>query len=181
MVGVVGVIGYKNSGKTTLIRALARELGERGYRVAVVKHLSHHFDLPDKDTTTLGEAADQVGFISSQASGVLWKRTLSLEDVIAHIEADVILLEGFKAEKTFPKIVCLRGRPDDRGLLDGQAICAVRPFDQVGGGAAPDISELSREIESLGVPLLGREETARIADLVEQEAFRTWSGGQVVG
>jgi molybdopterin-guanine dinucleotide biosynthesis protein MobB len=41
---VVSVIGKKNSGKTTLLVALAAELKRRGVRVASVKHSHHDFD-----------------------------------------------------------------------------------------------------------------------------------------
>ncbi len=157
MLKVAGIIGYKNSGKTTLTRALARELTRRGHKVAVIKHLSHHLDLPGKDTTILGGAVGQVGFISPQESGVFWKKPLSLEDITPYLEAEFILVEGFKAEKTFPKIVCLRGEPDDRDLFDGLAICAVGPADQV---------------EGMGVSLLSRDEVGKIADLVEEKAFK---------
>jgi len=154
---VVGIIGYKNSGKTTLTHALARELTGRGHEVAVIKHSSHHLDLPGKDTTALAEAVGQVGFISPQESGVFWKKSLSLENIIPYLEAEFILVEGFKAEKTFPKIVCLRGEPDDRDLFDGLAVCAVGLADQV---------------EGVDVPLLTRDEVGKIADLVEEKAFK---------
>jgi len=127
----VGIVGYKDSGKTMLTHALAHELASRGHEVAVIKHLSHHLDLPGKDTTTLGEAVSQVGFISPQESGIFWRKSLGLESIIPYLEADIILVEGFQTEKTFPKIACLRGEPDDRDLLDGLVICAVGPADQV--------------------------------------------------
>ena len=109
MVRAVGVVGYKNSGKTTLSHRLTRELTARGHKVAVIKHTSHRLDLPGKDTATLGEAVSRVGFISPQESGIFWKRSLSLEDLILHMEADFIVVEGLKAEQTYPKILCLRG------------------------------------------------------------------------
>ena len=171
MLKVVGVIGYQNSGKTTLTRALARELTSRGHQVAVIKHLSHHLDLPGKDTAILGEVVDQVGFISPQGSGIFWKKSLSLEDAIPYLEADIILVEGFKAEKTFPKIVCLRGRPDDADcgrsvdLFDGLAICAVGPADQLERLNVPSFG-------GLRTPLLGRDDVGKIADLVAQKAFK---------
>ena len=89
---VIGIIGYHNSGKTTLIRKLARELMDRGYAVAVVKHLSHRVDVPGKDTTLLGEVVDQVGFISPEGSGVFWKKPSSLQDIIPHLDADIVLV-----------------------------------------------------------------------------------------
>jgi molybdopterin-guanine dinucleotide biosynthesis protein B len=88
---------------------------------------------------------------------------LSLENVIPYLEADTVLVEGFEKEKTFPKIVCLRGEPDDadrdrlEDLFDGLAICAVGPADQMGGVA---------------VPLFGRDEVGLVADLVEEKAFK---------
>ncbi len=226
MLKVVGIIGYKNSGKTTLARALARELTSRGHEVAVVKHTSHHLDLPGKDTTTLGEAVGQVGFISLQESGVFWKRPLSLENIIPYLEADIILVEGFKTEKTFPKIVCLRGEPDDRDLFDGLAICAILPPPAPGGAGGGSNPSPSQGVAGGGsnpppapggagggsnpppvsgvagggsnpppvsggagggfnpppapggdgggsnLPLLGQDEVGRIADLVEEKAFK---------
>ncbi|MBU0702233.1 MAG: molybdopterin-guanine dinucleotide biosynthesis protein B [Chloroflexi bacterium] len=155
MLKLVGIVGYKDSGKTTLTRALAHELTGRGYVVAVIKHSSHRLNLPGEDTAILGETVGQVGVISPHESALFWKRTQSLEDMISYLEADIILVEGFKTEKSFPKIVCLRGEPDDRDLLDGLSICAVGPTDQVVGTS---------------VPLLGRDDVTRIADLVEQRA-----------
>jgi molybdopterin-guanine dinucleotide biosynthesis protein B len=168
---VVGIIGYKNSGKTTLARTLARELTGRGHEVVVIKHSSHSLDLSGKDTAVLGEAAGQVGFISPGESAVFWKKPLSLENVIPHLEADIVLVEGFKQAKTFPKIVCLRGELDDADrdrsddLFDGLAICAVGPADQMEELAIPSLDKLR-------IPLFGRDEVGLIADLVEEKAFK---------
>ena len=150
---VIGIVGYHNSGKTTLACALARALIARGYRVAAVKHLSHYVDLPGKDTALLAEAAGQVGFISPEGAGIFWKEPLSLEDLISHLEADIVLVEGFKGQQTFPKIVCLRGQPDDRDLFDEWTMCAV--------GAVC-------HVEGMGVPIFGPGEVDRITDLVER-------------
>ena len=157
MLKVIGIVGYKDSGKTTLTHALARELTGRGYEVAVIKHTSHQLDLPGKDTAILGESVGQVGIISSQESAVFWKKSLSLENIVPYLEADIILVEGFKTEKSFPKVLCLRGEPHDRDLFDGLAICAVGPADQVAG---------------MNVPVLDRDDVGKVADLVEQKAFK---------
>jgi molybdopterin-guanine dinucleotide biosynthesis protein B len=157
---IVGVVGYTDSGKTTLIRALARELTAQGHRVAVVKHTSHHIDVPGKDTAVLGEVADQVAIIAPQESAVFWKRPLGLEDVLAHIEADLVLVEGFKGARGYPKIVCLRGMLDDADLFDGTIVAAVGPAEY-----APD-----------GVPLFDRNAVDAIAELVETIWLRLGAG-----
>jgi NAD(P)-dependent dehydrogenase (short-subunit alcohol dehydrogenase family) len=59
MTKAVGIVGYRDSGKTTLARALARELAARGFQVTVVKHTSHQIDLAGKDTATLLEVVGQ--------------------------------------------------------------------------------------------------------------------------
>jgi molybdopterin-guanine dinucleotide biosynthesis protein MobB len=161
---VIGIVGYHNSGKTTLACALARALRARGYRVAAVKHLSHYVDLPGKDTTLLVKAAGQVGFIAPEGAGIIWKEPLSLEDLISHLEADVVLVEGFKGQQTFPKIVCLRGQPDDADESDVPIRDVRDLFDEwvIGAVGPPGCAE------GLAVPVFGPGEVDRIADLVER-------------
>ncbi|HUV90608.1 MAG TPA: molybdopterin-guanine dinucleotide biosynthesis protein B [Anaerolineae bacterium] len=162
---VIGIVGYHNSGKTTLACALARALIARGYRVAAVKHLSHYADLPGKDTALLAEAAGQVGFISPEGAGIFWKEPLSLEEVISHLEADIVLVEGFKGQQTFPKIVCLRGQPDDADEADEYIRCIRDLFDEwVIGAVGP-----AGQVEGIEVPVFGPHEVDKIADLVERE------------
>ena len=42
---IIGVAGFKNAGKTTLVERLVRELTGRGSRVATIKHAHHSFDI----------------------------------------------------------------------------------------------------------------------------------------
>jgi molybdopterin-guanine dinucleotide biosynthesis protein B len=79
-----------------------------------------------------------------------------LEQVISHLEADIVLVEGFKTDKTFPKIACLRGKPDDEDLFSALTICAV---------GLPDW------MRNADVPLFDRDDVAQIANLVERKAF----------
>ena len=157
----IGIVGYKNSGKTALVMALAPELIERGYRVATVKHASEGVDLPERDTARHREGVEQVGAISSEESAIFFGGAISLEEMLSHLSADIVLVEGFKKEKTFPKVVCLSGREEDQALLDGLVLCAV------GTGTVPDVVALR------GIPVLDREwEIGAIADLVEGKAFK---------
>ena len=153
----VGIIGYKNSGKTTLVIALARELIKRGHRVGTVKHASGGLDLLGGDTAKHRAVVEQAGAISSEESAVFFRGAKNLEELLAHIDADFVLIEGFKEEKTFPKVVCLSGRDEDRALFDGLVLCAVGP-------------EIPPEI---AVPVFDPErELGAIADLVEEKGFK---------
>ena len=46
----IGVAGWKNSGKTTLVTRLIAELTRRGFKVATVKHAHHDFQIDDAET-----------------------------------------------------------------------------------------------------------------------------------
>jgi len=156
----IGVVGYKNSGKTTLTLALIGELASRGHRVAAVKHTSEKMDLLDKDTARLGESAHQVGFVSPEESGVFIRGESRLDDILVHLDADLVVIEGFKRELSYPKIACLSGREEDRNLFNGLVICAAGPGDQ-----APELSDPA-------VQYLNRDAIGAIADLAEKRAFK---------
>jgi molybdopterin-guanine dinucleotide biosynthesis protein B len=107
---IVSIVGKSQSGKTTLMEGLVRELKSRGYQVATIKHTPHGmtFDEPDKDSWRHIRAGSEATAISSPDRVVLIKpvtQTLTL-DKIAHLvgeDCDIILAEGFK-QGNAPKI-----------------------------------------------------------------------------
>ena len=155
---VVGVIGYKGSGKTSLVVALSRELKKRGYRVATVKHIHGGIDLPQTNTAKHGQYTGEVAAISEGESAVFFKRKKSLEDIMGYLEADFVLVEGLKSERTYPKIVCLREKDDAKDLFDGLQIL---------------VAMLSPKKVRLGVPVFGiLEDVERMADIIEKGTFK---------
>ena len=42
---VIGVAGFKNAGKTTLVEKLVAELTRRGFAISTIKHAHHSFDI----------------------------------------------------------------------------------------------------------------------------------------
>lgn len=151
-----GIIGYKKSGKTSLLVSLARELTARHYTVSSVKHVSCDLDLPETDTALHRKFAYQAAAISPVESAIFFQESISLEEMLNFIRADIVLLEGFKNEKTYPKIVCLRPGDDPGLLLDGLEICLV-----------------GDEHIAMDAPFLDPvKDISRIADLVEEKAFK---------
>ncbi|TET43267.1 molybdopterin-guanine dinucleotide biosynthesis protein B [Candidatus Aerophobetes bacterium] len=155
---VVGVIGYKGSGKTSLVVGLSRELKKRGYRVATVKHIHGEIDLPQANTAKHGQYTGEVAAISQRESAVFFKRKKSLEDIMGYLEADFVLVEGFKSERTYPKVVCLREKDEAKDLFDGLQIL---------------VAMLSPKKLRPGLPVLRiLEDVERIADIIEKRAFK---------
>ena len=154
----VGVTGYKKSRKTALVVKLVQELSRRDCKVATLKHTSEGVDLLDSDTAEHKKYARQVAAISSGESAIFFNCKKSLEDVAGYMEADFLLVEGFKKEKTFPKIICLKDAHEAKRLSDGLEICAAT------------ISPLKIK---LGVPVFSiLNDIEKIADLVEEKAFK---------
>ena len=46
---IIGIVGWKNSGKTTLAVRLVEELTGRGLRIATVKHAHHALRLDEEE------------------------------------------------------------------------------------------------------------------------------------
>jgi molybdopterin-guanine dinucleotide biosynthesis protein MobB len=118
-VPIVGFAAYSGTGKTTLLTAVIPLLRQRGYRVAMIKHAHHQFDIdqPGKDSYELRKAgAEQMLVASSKRWALMVENTddshdPSLQDLVNRLDpaaADIILVEGFKAE-AFPKIELRRG------------------------------------------------------------------------
>ena len=122
---VIGITGYKKSGKTTLTLKLSDELIKRGYKVAVIKHINENIDQVNTDTSKYKEVLTQVAAITPEESVIFLKNKKNLEEIIKYFEADIILIEGFKKEKTFPKIVCLREESEKAELFDGLQLCTA--------------------------------------------------------
>ncbi|HUW22450.1 MAG TPA: molybdopterin-guanine dinucleotide biosynthesis protein MobB [bacterium] len=122
---VIGIIGYKGSGKTHLGINLSEELKRRGYTVAIVKHVQGSLDLPHKDTSLYRGHCDQLIAISEEGVTEFFKGKLNFEQALDSLDADFIIVEGFKEKKSFPKIVCLREKGEEKELSDGLEIGLV--------------------------------------------------------
>ncbi|HER23671.1 MAG TPA: molybdopterin-guanine dinucleotide biosynthesis protein B [Candidatus Atribacteria bacterium] len=122
---IIGIIGYKKSGKTTLTLRLSDELNRRGIKVAVIKHIDKDLDLANSDTSKYKETLTQVGAVTPKELVFFLRDKKKLEEIIKYFKADIVLIEGFKKEKTFPKIVCLREESEKVGLFDGLQLCTA--------------------------------------------------------
>lgn len=123
---VMQLVGYADSGKTTLLTKLIPLLEQSGLRVGVVKHDGGHdfaFDQPGKDTWRYREAGASLVAITSQTkTAIIEQRPTPLPQLVERLTqagADLVLAEGFKREG-YPKLVVLR-RPQDAELLDSVA------------------------------------------------------------
>jgi len=119
-VKAVGIIGYHKSGKTTLGVKLCKELASNGLHVGVVKHVSCELQFADADSSRYRAFASVVAAASAVEAEIIVKGGKSLEDMLRYCsDCDLVLVEGFKKERRFPKIVCLREKVEKEELFDG--------------------------------------------------------------
>ena len=132
---LIGFAAYSGTGKTTLIKSIVTILKELNYRVSVIKHAHHNFDIdkPEKDSYEIRKSGAENMLISSQKRWALVHENINndelnlseLINILDNKENDIILVEGFKAEK-FPKIELYRKQVSKSFLYDNdESIIAI--------------------------------------------------------
>ena len=154
---VVTLIGKSGSGKTTLLEKLIRELSQRGYRLATVKHHSHNgfeFDVPGKDSWRFAQAGSRHVVIAASDKWAAYRQLegdLSLDEIIAEIQdVDLILVEGYK-QANKPTIEVVRAANSQETVSTREQRIAIA-------------SDLPLE---LGVPLYSLDDVQGLAGFIE--------------
>jgi molybdopterin-guanine dinucleotide biosynthesis protein B len=101
---VIGIAGWKNSGKTTLTVRLVEELTRRGYRIATIKHAHHAFEIDDGATDSARHrraGAHQVAIVSGKRWAIVRELDSdpepALETILARLDpSDLVIVEGYK-------------------------------------------------------------------------------------
>jgi molybdopterin-guanine dinucleotide biosynthesis adapter protein len=157
---LIGIAGWKNSGKTTLVVRLVEEFTRRGLAVATIKHAHHSFDVDPGDTDSARHrraGAQQVAVVSARRWALMTELDGTPEPPLAEIlaklaAADLIIVEGYKSEP-IPKIEVRGPEPTSAPSLaahDGTVIALATDHP------AP----------SSNIPVFPRDAIARIADFI---------------
>jgi len=160
MTPIVSIVGWSGSGKTVLLEKLIPEMVRRGYRVATAKHHPHEFDIDyeGKDTWRHRQAGAACTIISSQKRLAMIRdmdHDASLNELRDRFitDVDIIIAEGFKSEPV-PKIEVYRS------VMDVEPLCASM------SGIMAVVTDAPLDP---GVPVLGLDDVARIADLIVEK------------
>lgn len=90
MTRIIGVAGFKNAGKTTLVEKLVRELTARGHLVATVKHAHHSFDIDHEGRDSFRHrkaGASEVAVVSRHRWAIIHELRDEAEPPLAEILA----------------------------------------------------------------------------------------------
>lgn len=155
-----GVVGWKNSGKTTLMIKLIEAFTARGMTISAVKHAHHAFDVDHEGRNSFRyrAAGAHTVAISSRARFAIMtelreRREPTLEELASAIEgADLILVEGFKNER-HPKLEVRR--------LDALNRTPLAPGDPSIVAIASDY-----DIDRSHLPVFGLDDVEAIAGFI---------------
>ncbi len=129
---IFGIVGWKNSGKTTMTAGLVRALTARGLRVSTVKHAHVQFDVdhPGRDSFVHREAgACQVAISSPLRWAVMHELRgepePTLDEMVQRMDpCDIILVEGYKWDR-HPKLEVRRTGARQTDPLDKKHLNVV--------------------------------------------------------
>jgi molybdopterin-guanine dinucleotide biosynthesis protein MobB len=160
---VIGVVGWKNNGKTTLVVRLVEHLVARGLRVSTVKHAHHSIDLdqPGKDSWRHREAgATEVVLATSRRWILMHELREEAEPPLAELlaklaPADLVIVEGFKGT-SLPKIEVHRAERGTELIARGD----------------PDVVAVAADVAlpDLAVPVLHLDDIPAIAEAALRHA-----------
>jgi molybdopterin-guanine dinucleotide biosynthesis protein B len=158
---VIGVAGFKNAGKTTLVEKLVTELTGRGYRISTVKHAHHSFDIDHEGRDSFRHrkaGASEVAVVSRHRWAIIHESRddaePSLQDILSKLEpCDLVIVEGYKRD-THDKI-------EVRNLALQHPELA---------GEDPTIVAIAANgaVDNAPVPLFDRDDVSALASFIEK-------------
>jgi molybdopterin-guanine dinucleotide biosynthesis adapter protein len=156
---LLGIVGFKNAGKTTLTERLVSELTARRYRISTVKHAHHAFDIDQegRDSWRHRQAgASEVAIVSANRWALVHELRgvpePTLHEIVSKLApCDLVLTEGYKWEK-HPKI-------------EVRNVALAHP-ELAGKDSTVIAIAANGVIENSPVPVFDRENVTSIADFI---------------
>ena len=208
----VSIVGRHNSGKTTLVEQLIKELVARGLNVGTIKHHSHcgfDIDVPGKDSYRHRKAGACETVIASPDKIAIIKDVdaeVECSDLVAQMPGhDLVLIEGYRKSGLASIEVMRAGNDADEAVArafvaDAQQGASLATdfvqqartqrvanasgdaqFDDDVATKMPsartiavvtDIPEAQQAAEIYGIPSFGLDDTALIADFLQERVAR---------
>jgi len=164
---VFSVIGYTNSGKTSTLIEIIKELVKRDKTVNTVKAI--HIDgfsveTEGKDSWLHRQAgASRTAIRSNVETTIMYQKAMSAKELMPFFDADYLILEGFSSEKKVPKVLCSKNLDDLKELLDDSVFV-------ISGVISNEINEFQ------GIRIINSHDSiSELVDLVERNVVNSSS------
>lgn len=151
----LAVVGYKKTGKTTLVVQLAQAIARRGQRVAIAKFTHSGLDQPKTDTATHLEHASAVIGLGPDQAAIFWPEGRKLVELLPFVDADFLLVEGGKELNFLPRVLLPREASEVAELRPELALGTFGPVTVEGLEAFDDPEALAECALARGFMLAG--------------------------
>lgn len=163
---IIGVAGFKNAGKTTLVEKLVSELTRRGHRISTVKHAHHSFDIDHEGRDSFRHrkaGASEVAVVSRHRWAIIHEMREEseppLEEILAKLApCDLVIVEGYKRDAHAKIEVRNLALDHPRLAGDDPTVVAV-----AANGPVPDAP----------VPVFDRDDVTALASFIENHTGLT--------
>ena len=163
---VIGVAGFKNAGKTTLVEKLVTELTRRGHRISTVKHAHHSFDIDHEGRDSFRHrkaGASEVAVVSRHRWAIIHESRdeaePSLQEILAKLApCDLVIVEGYKR--------------DSHDKIEVRNLELVHPLL---AGDDPTVVALAANgpVANAPVPVFDRDDVTALASFIEKHTGLT--------
>lgn len=153
---VIGIVGWKNCGKTTLVSALIRELSNRGLTVNSIKHAHHGVDVDQQGTDSYRHrdaGAQEVILAGGRRFAIMHELRGAEEPTVDQLlsrlsPCDWVVIEGFKSH-THPKIELHRRSCPQAPLYpnDASIIAVASDYALDFAGPSFDLNDVTQMVD----------------------------------
>jgi len=141
----VAFTGPSNSGKTTLVEKIAKEL-IKNYKVAIIKNDPKdkaHFDIEGKDSYKFSQTGAEVVVTSPTRTTYFSQREKTLDEIVGMIDDfDYLLVEGLKT-LPLPRIAIFRNTMEESYFECSEAIAIDKSIDPASYPVPDEITMLN--------------------------------------
>lgn len=151
----LSIVGYKKSGKTTLMLQLLEELSKRDIRASTAKFSHHTFDKENSDTFKFTKMSADTAALNENETLFMWPGKKYLPDLLPLMKGDVLLIEGGKSLTWLPRILILKDPEDAVKLDNGLALATWGKVTHPGIPSINNIQDLADLLLEKGFILPG--------------------------
>ncbi len=159
---IFSVTGYTQSGKTTTIENIIKELKKRKYSCGSIKDIHFEKFKIDKEGTNTyrhGEAGSELvtarGYYETD---ILFPRKLSVEEILEFYSQDFVIMEGV-TDYNLPIILCAQNEEEIEERLSDKVFV-------ISGKISNSINEYKK------IPVINAvEDTGKLVDFIEEKVF----------
>ena len=158
---IIGVVGWKDTGKTTLIEKVINEFNKRDLAVSTIKHSHHNFSVDQQGTDSFRHfnAGAKETILASDTKWIKFSRQISEHEsnlnylITQIVPVDIVIVEGFKISG-HKKVEVVNSMSERKPLYEtDQTICGLI-FNK-------------HKIQNAVLPQFERDNVTEICDFIE--------------